>query len=373
MNIESLLIKKIGSVAGKIHTARSRNDQIVLDMKMYLKDEIKSCIELLETLRNTLIELSKKNIDVIMPGYTHTQRAQPVLFSHHLMAYYFMFKRDCERLNECLKRVNKMPLGSGALSGTGIKIDRKIVATILGFDEITENSMDSVSDRDFLIEFLSNCSIISMHLSRLAEELVLWSTDEFDFIEINDDFTTGSSMMPQKKNPDVAELIRGKTGRIYGNLVSLLVVMKGLPLTYNRDMQEDKEPVFDTVDNIKLCLDIANKMLKNIKINREKMKKACEESFVTATDVADYLVNKGIPFRESHKIVGKIVKYCISKNKFFNSLSLPEWKAFSKLFEKDIIDVIKPEISVEAKKSSGGTSKKEILKIIEKEGTNFKN
>ncbi|MBI4691429.1 MAG: argininosuccinate lyase [Nitrospirae bacterium] len=326
MNIEAALIKKTGAAGKKLHTARSRNDQVALDLRLYLRHEIKEINLLITGLQRVILEAAEKNIAVIMPGYTHLQRAQPVLLSHHLLAYVEMFQRDKSRFEDALKRINTLPLGSCALAGTTLPIDRGYVAKLLGFEGITENSIDAVSDRDFAIEFLADSSIFMMHLSRLAEELVIWSTSEFAFIELPDAFTTGSSIMPQKKNPDAAELIRGKTGRVYGDMLSLLTVMKGLPLSYNRDMQEDKIPVFDAVDTVKSCLAVLLQMLPEIKFMRERMQDAAGEAYSTATDIAEYLVKKGVPFREAHGITGKIVLYCVRNGKQLGELSLNEFK-----------------------------------------------
>jgi len=297
MAIEKRLIEKIGPVGGKLHTARSRNDQVALDVRLYLRDEIKEIQSLIRDLQKALVNVAKKNLDCIMPGYTHLQRAQPILFSHHLLAYYEMLKRDHERIADCLTRVNVMPLGAGALAGSPYPLDRDFVAKELGFAKPTDNSLDSVSDRDFCIEFCGAASILMMHLSRLSEEFILWSSQEFGFIELSDAFSTGSSIMPQKKNPDVPELVRGKTGRVYGNLLSLLTTMKALPLAYNKDMQEDKEALFDTVDTVKDCLKVFSPMLTTMKINKKKMLNATKQGFLTATDAADYLVKKGVPFQ----------------------------------------------------------------------------
>lgn len=364
MNIEAALIKKIGETGGRLHTARSRNDQVALDMRLYLRAEIKEIISLLRDLEIIFINISEENLHIIMPGYTHLQKAQPVLLSHHLMAYTHMFDRDRMRFEDCLKRLNVLPLGACALAGTSFPTDRHFIAEKLGFDSVSENSMDSVSDRDFLLEFLSSASIFMMHISRMAEELILWSTEEFSFIEIPDAFTTGSSIMPQKKNPDVAELMRGKTGRVYGNLISLLTTMKGLPLTYNRDMQEDKEPVFDTVDTIKNTLLVFIQMLPKIKFNEDRMKDLAGTSYSTATDIAEYLVQKGVPFRTAHEITGKIVKYCIEKNKSLSDISLSEYKTFSDKIGDDIYKIIDVEESVRRKNSYGGTSKEEVKRQI---------
>lgn len=366
MNIESALKRKIGDTAGKLHTARSRNDQIALDLRLYLRHESKEILSLINRFQKTLLDIASKHINSFMPGYTHLQRAQPVLLSHHLLAYIEMLQRDKDRFKDTLKRINVLPLGASAIAGTTFPIDRIYVAKLLGFDDITQNSIDSVSDRDFVIEFLSDASILIMHLSRLAEEIVLWSTEEFKFIQIPDAFSTGSSAMPQKKNPDVAELIRGKTGRVYGNLFSILTIMKGLTLSYNRDMQEDKPPLFDTVDTVRACLNILNEMLPRIKFNTKRMYEAASEGYTTATDLAEYLVKKGLPFRRAHEITGKLILYCISKNKRLEELAIKELKKFSPLISDDIYSVIKIEKSVEGKKSIGGTSQDEVKRQIKR-------
>lgn len=370
MAIEKRLMEKIGSVGGKLHTARSRNDQVSLDVRLYLRDEIKEVQSLIRGLQKTLADVARKNLDCIMPGYTHLQRAQPILFSHHLLAYYEMLKRDYERFTDCFKRVNVMPLGAGALAGSPYPLDRDFVAKELGFSKPTDNSIDSVSDRDFCIEFCAVASILMMHLSRLSEELILWSSQEFGFIELSDAFSTGSSIMPQKKNPDVPELVRGKTGRVYGNLTALLTMMKGLPLAYNKDIQEDKETLFDTIDTVKDCLRVFSPMLVAMRINKERMLDATKHGFLTATDAADYLVKKGVPFRESHHIVGKIVAYCIKTLQEPKDLSMDEWKGFSKVFDKDIRKAISVEASVNSRKLKGGTALEAVkkrLKEIERE------
>ncbi|MBI5327142.1 MAG: argininosuccinate lyase [Deltaproteobacteria bacterium] len=364
MAIEKRLTEKIGPVGGKLHTARSRNDQVALDIRLYLRDEIKEIQNLIKNLQKTLVDVAKKNLGCIMPGYTHLQKAQPILFSHHLLAYYEMMKRDYERFEGCYKRVNVMPLGAGALAGSPYPLDRDFVANELGFDKPTDNSLDSVSDRDFCIEFCSAASLVMMHLSRLSEELILWSSHEFDFIELSDAFSTGSSIMPQKKNPDVPELVRGKTGRVYGNLFSLLTTMKSLPLAYNKDIQEDKEALFDTVDTIKKCIKIFSPMLQTMKINKERMLDATKGGFLTATDAADYLVKKGIPFREGHHIIGKIVAYCIKTSQGLEDLSVDEWKGFSKVFDKDIKKAISVEASVDNRKVKGGTALEAVKKRL---------
>ena len=366
MAIEKHLIEKIGKLGGKLHTGRSRNDQVALDERLYLKDEIASILSLIKEFQRTIFEIAKKHVDTIMPGYTHLQRAQPVLLAHHLLAYYEMLKRDSARFSDCLKRVLVMPLGSGALAGSPYNLDRKFTARTLGFSCVTENSIDAVSDRDFAIEFLASSAILMTHVSRLSEELILWSSQEFGFIELSDAFSTGSSIMPQKKNPDMAELGRGKAGRVYGNLVSLLVVMKGLPLAYNKDMQEDKGPVFDTVDTIKNLLRVFPLMLKTMKVKKGTMRRATVEGFLTATDAADYLVKKGLAFRKAHEAVGKIVANCVTKGKTLEDLTLKEWKGFSGLFEKDILRAVRVESSVNARKIYGGTAKAIVIKRLKK-------
>ncbi len=356
MNIEQALIKKIGPVGGKIHTARSRNDQVALDVRLYLRDEIREIVKLIKGLRKIFVSLAEKNIDIILPGYTHLQRAQPVLLSHYLLAYYEMFERDMDRFEDCLKRVNVMPLGAAALAGTTLPIDRKYVAKLLKFPAVSENSIDTVSDRDFVIEFNSASSTLMMHLSRLSEEFVMWNSSEFGFVELPDAYTTGSSIMPQKKNPDVLELTRGRAGRVYGNLMSILTIMKGLPLAYNRDMQEDKEPLFDTVDTVKSCLDVLSGMMPKVRFNSGTMMNATEAGFSTATDIAEYLVEKGMPFRDAHSVTGNIVKYCIDNSKTLSELNLKELKKFSEMIGSDITGRITAEASVSGRKSYGGTA-----------------
>lgn len=364
MNIEKALIEKAGSAGAKIHTARSRNDQVATDLRLYLRKRVNELIELTEKFEKTLVTLAEKNIDTIMPGYTHLQKAQPVLLAHHLLAYAWMLERDRERLKEALKRLNLCPLGAGALAGSSLPIDRHFTAKELGFEEPIPNSMDAVSDRDFVLDVLYCSAMLMMHLSRLAEEIILWATDEFRFIELPDKFSTGSSMMPQKKNPDPAELIRGKTGRAYGNLLNMLTTMKGLPLTYNRDMQEDKEPVFDTIDTVIMSLRVITEMLPEIKFNKERMKEACGSGYITATDIAEYLVKKGVPFRNAHEITGKIVLYCNEKGKNLNELSIKELKKFSPKIEKDLYAILTPEGSIDSKSSYGSTSKKSVKEQI---------
>lgn len=369
MNIEKRLIEKIGPVGGKLHTARSRNDQVALDMHLYLKKWVKQLGIRLAELIEGFIQKAEENIDVILPGYTHLQRAQPILFSHHLMAYVSMFLRDLERLQDSWKRIDLMPLGAGALAGTTFPIDRKQVADLLDFQGIYANSMDAVSDRDYIVEFLSHASLMMMHLSRLSEELILWSSQEFQFVELDDAFCTGSSIMPQKKNPDVAELVRGKTGRVYGHLISLLTTLKGLPLTYNKDMQEDKEGMFDTVQTLDGALALMKPMVETMKVNQEKMAKSVKEDFSNATDYADYLVTKGIPFRQAHEIVGKTVLYCIEQKKYLLDLTIEEYHAFSDQVEKDIYEKLQPEQVVNARSSYGGTAKESVFVQIEEAKT----
>ena len=364
MAIERRLTEKIGPVGGKLHTARSRNDQVLLDVRLYLRDEIANTVELLRALQRQLARMAKRYSNVVIPGYTHLQRAQPVTLAHHLLAYYEMFGRDCERLQQCCERVNVLPLGAGALAGTTLPIDRHHVARLLNFPRVSENSLDTVADRDFLIEFLSVGAILGMHLSRLAEELVLWSSSEFGFIELPDAFATGSSMMPQKKNPDVAELIRGKTGRIYGNLVALLTILKGLPLSYNRDLQEDKEPMFDTVDTIKGILAILAAMLPHLVFREDRLREAALGGFTLATDVADYLVEKGVPFRKAHEVVGAVVRWCLAEKKGLEELSLEQWKAFSSLVERDLLPRLTLESAVDRRRSYGGTARANVQKRL---------
>lgn len=364
MNIERALIEKIGNTGAKLHTARSRNDQVATDLRLYLRKEVSEIVELIHALQKTLISLAEKNIDTLMPGYTHMQKAQPVLLGHHLLAYAWMLKRDLERFKESLKRINQCPLGACAIAGSSLPIDREFTARELGFEGVIPNSMDAVSDRDFVLDVLYAGSVVMMHLSRLCEELIIWSTDEFKFIELPDRFTTGSSMMPQKKNPDPAELIRGKTGRVYGNLISLLTTMKALPLAYNRDMQEDKEPVFDTIYTVNLSLRIINEMLPEIKFHREKLESSAEDGFTTATDLAEYLVRKGIPFRLAHEITGKIVLHCIEHGKKLSEMKIREFKEFSDKIEEDVYNILTASGSIEAKKSYGSTSKQMLIQQI---------
>jgi len=372
MAIEKSLISRIGKAGGKLHTGRSRNDQVSLDVRLYLRDEIRRILELLSIFKKSLTDLAKKEIKTIMPGYTHLQKAQPVLLSHHLLAYWEMIDRDEARLLDCQKRVNILPLGAAALAGTNLPIDRKQVADLLNFPAISENSMDTVSDRDFIAEFIFAACLIMMHLSRFCEDLILWSSSEFGFVEISDSFTTGSSIMPQKKNPDVAELVRGKTGRVYGHLVSLLTVLKGLPMTYNRDLQEDKEPLFDTVDTVKGCVKTLASMIRHLQFNRLRMREEAAKGFSTATDLAEYLVMKGVPFRESHGIVGRLVAYSIKSGKALHELTLGEYRKFYQGFDEDIFACLKIENAVNAKNSLGGTAEKNVRKrLAEIEGRSY--
>ena len=366
MNIEQALIKKIGPVGGRLHTARSRNDQVALDLRLYLRDEISDIVKLIKRFQKVIVSVAGKHIDTVMPGYTHLQKAQPVLLAHHLLAYFEMLERDKERFEDCLKRVNVLPLGSAALAGTTLPIDRKYTARLLKFPKISENSMDAVSDRDFVIEFISASGILMVHLSRLSEEIIIWNNDQFGFIELPDAFTTGSSIMPQKKNPDVLELIRGKSGRVFGHLTAILTVMKGLPLAYNRDLQEDKEPLFDTVDTVKASLQVLTEMMPKVRFNKEVMRKASEKGYLTATDLAEYLVRKGLPFRDAHRVTGELVRYCIDNNKVMSDLRLKEFRQFSNLIGEDIVHHISVQTSVNEKKSFGGTSKKLVLARIKK-------
>jgi argininosuccinate lyase len=364
MAIEQRLTQKIGALGGKLHTARSRNDQISLDERLFLRNAIREISKLVINLQRVLLYKSEKLFGVLMPGYTHTQRAQPILLSHHLLAYISMLERDFERLQDCNKRLNKSPLGAAAFAGTSFPIDRAMVAKKLHFDGIVENSIDAVSDRDYLIEFTATCSILIMHLSRFAEELVLWTTTEFGFAQISDSYTTGSSIMPQKKNPDLAELVRGKTGRVYGALVSLLTMMKGLPLAYNRDMQEDKKPMFDVVSTTRQCLFVFAHVLVHTSFNKAHLEEELRTDFLSATDMADYLVRKGLPFREAHEVTGKVVAYCISHKMYFGNIDLESLKQFSGKFESDIFEHIMPQNSVEQKQSAGSTNPHEVKKQI---------
>jgi len=364
MAIEKSLIDRIGETGGKLHTGRSRNDQVALDARLYLRDEIRQVLALLAGLKRALAGLAEREIKTVMPGYTHLQKAQPVLLSHHLLAYWEMLDRDEARLRDCAKRVDVLPLGAAALAGTGLPIDRRQVAALLNFPAVSANSMDAVSDRDFVTEFIFAAALIMMHLSRFCEDLILWSSSEFGFVEISDAFTTGSSIMPQKKNPDVAELIRGKTGRVYGHLMSLLTLLKGLPMTYNRDLQEDKEPLFDTADTVKGCLKNLTAMIGHLRFDRARMREKAGQGYSTATDLAEYLVMKGVPFRESHGIVGRLVAYGIENGKGLSELTLGEFRRFYRGFGSDVYECLKVENAVNAKSSYGGTAEKMVLERL---------
>ena len=364
MNVESRLTAICGNAGKKLHTGRSRNDQVATDIRLYLRDQVDVITKEVKRLQLALLDLAEKEASTIMPGFTHLQAAQPVSFGHHMMAYFEMLTRDAERLSDCRKRINAMPLGSAALAGTTYSIDRKRTAELLGFDRICTNSLDGVSDRDFAIEFLSAASLIMMHLSRFSEELILWSSAQFDFIELPDSFCTGSSIMPQKKNPDVPELVRGKTGRVYGNLTSLLTIMKGQPLAYNKDNQEDKEPLFDTVDTLKACLRVFADMVPTIEAKRDNMYNSTKKGYTTATDLADYLVKKGLPFRDAHEVVGQSVSYGIEHQKDLSELSLEELQAFDDRIENDVFDVLSLEGSLCARDHLGATSPNQVKQAI---------
>ena len=353
MNIEKILTDRIGQVGKRLHTGRSRNDQVALDIRLYLRDEGKEIEGYIKNLLKVLVKLASEHTETIMPGYTHLQKAQPINFAHHLLAYYEMFKRDLGRLRDALSRMNYSPLGSGALAGTTYDLDREFTASLLGFDGVCENSLDGVSDRDFAIELASTLSIIMMHLSRFSEELILWSSHEFSFVEMADTHSTGSSIMPQKKNPDVAELIRGKTGRVYGDLTTLLVMMKGIPLAYNKDMQEDKEAIFDAVDTVKLCLPVFTDMIDTMTVKKENMEKGASGGYTNATDAADYLVKKGMPFRDAHAVIGKMVAYAISVNCALDDIPLSVLKGFSEIIEDDFFDAISLATCVKERKTIG--------------------
>ena len=365
MFIETVLTKRIGDVGKKLHTARSRNDQVALDTRLYVRKEIISINFLIDKLLKVIIKIADENRETIMSGFTHLQKAQGITFAHYILAYGMMFKRDMERLYDLYKRVNVSPIGACALAGTTYKTDRVYEAKLLDFDTIAENSIDAVSDRDFIVEFASDLSIIAMHLSRLSEEMILFTSNEFNYIELSDAFTTGSSIMPQKKNSDMAELVRGKSGRVYGNLMSILTILKGLPLAYNKDMQEDKELIFDSIDTIKQSLSIFIPMLETMKINKNRMREDAATGFINATDLADYLVTKGLPFRDAYKISGKIVNFCIENELTLESMNLNQYKKFSKLIDKDVYDFIKLETCVMKRTSLGGTSPKNIDRQIE--------
>ncbi|MFQ5578971.1 MAG: argininosuccinate lyase [Nitrospiria bacterium] len=373
MHVERRLVEKVGEVGGKLHTGRSRNDQVALDLRLYLRSEIRQIVEQINTLQRNLAAQAEDHVDTIVPGYTHLQRAQPVSLAHTLLAYYEMLERDRTRLLDGLKRMNQMPLGAGALAGNSFSIDRLHVARLLGFSQVTANSLDTVCDRDFVTEFLSSASILMMHLSRWAEDWILWASTEFGFIDLPDRYCTGSSMMPQKKNPDLLELIRGKTGRVYGALLTLLTVLKGLPLSYNRDLQEDKEPLFNTVNTLQSGLRIMTNLTKEARFNSAKMKAATEEGALLATDLADYLVEKGLPFRQAHRVSGKIVLKALDEGKPFEGWTLDVFKAFSPLFEQDLFDRLTLTGSIEKKGGIGGTSTKSIRMQIRKIKRRWKN
>ena len=360
LNIESELTKIIGPVGGKLHTARSRNDQVATDLRLYCRDHAEKIRELLRDFQSALLNLAEKNVDTLLPGYTHLQRAQPISLAHQLLAYFEMAGRDYERLNDALVRINVLPLGSGALAGTTFPIDREAVAKELGFTTVCRNSLDGVSDRDFVVEFLSALSLIMTHLSRLSEDFILWATQEFQFVALPEDFCTGSSMMPQKINPDVLELVRGKAGRVYGSLITLLTVLKGLPLTYNKDLQEDKEPLFDAVHTVESSLSLISAMLKKTRFRPEKMRQAMAEGFVLATDLADYLVTRGLPFREAHHVVGKIVAHCQQANCELKDLKLDALKKFEKRIGPDVFDWLEETHSVDRRATTGGTARKRV-------------
>ena len=364
MFVESELTKRLGDLGKKLHTARSRNDQVALDLRLYLRDEIKAIISEIKALIAALCDKAEENKDAIMPGYTHLQRAQPILFAHHLLAYCMMLMRDIGRLEDTARRMNSSPIGCCALAGTTYDTDRHFEAEKLGFDSVMQNSLDGVSDRDFGVEFMSSCSLLMMHLSRLSEEIILWASWEFKFVELSDAYTTGSSIMPQKKNPDMAELIRGKTGRVYGDLMALLTTLKGLPLAYNKDMQEDKEAIFDALDTVKLCLSVMTPMIATMTSIKSNMKKAAQKGFINATDLADYLVKKGMPFRAAYKIAGSLVAKCIAENTVLEELPLSVYKEYSELFENDLYDEISLETCVEKRSSEGGTSQASVEKQI---------
>ncbi len=364
MNVEKILIERIGDTGKRLHTGRSRNDQVALDIRMYVKDEIVEIKEMLKALINVLISLAKEHTKTIMPGYTHLQKAQPVTFAHHVMAYVNMLLRDIDRLTDTYRRTNVMPLGSGALAGTTHPLDREAVKDELGFMSVTTNSLDGVSDRDFAIELASDLSLIMMHLSRFSEELIIWSSNEFRFVTMDDSYSTGSSIMPQKKNPDVAELIRGKTGRVYGSLVALLTVMKGIPLAYNKDMQEDKESLFDAIDTVKLCVPVFTGMVETMRVNKETMLQGAKGGFSNATDVADYLVKKSVPFREAHAIVGRMVLFAEKSGKALDDLTMAEMKECSEFIEEDIYDAISMTACVEGRSLIGGPAESAVLNSI---------
>jgi len=366
MNIEAALVKRIGVAGGKLHTARSRNDQIALDLRLYVRTEGREATTHLRQLQIALLNLAEQHLDVIMPGYTHLQRAQPITFSHYLLGQIEAFERDGERLRDCLVRTDVFPLGSGALAGSAIVLDRERIARELGFSRVSQNSLDTVGDRDFVCEFLFCLAMIGLHLSRLSEDLIIWSTSEFGFLEFSDAFSTGSSLMPQKRNPDMAELTRGKTGRLYGNLMSILTTMKALPSSYNRDMQEDKEPLFDSVDTIKTALEVFTAMLPELKVNRDRMETAASDPNLLATDLAEYLVKKGMPFREAHEIIGKLVTQCVTKRRLLNQVPLGEMKKLSPLFDADVANVFDIRRSLSGRRAVGAPSPENIAAQIKR-------
>lgn len=365
MNIESTLTKRIGAAGAKLHTARSRNDQVATDVRLYSRDAVDTVLNLLSALQRALVECATRGETAIMPGYTHLQRGQPVFFAHHLLAYVEMFARDADRLKDARKRLNVLPLGSGALAGSTLIIDREFVARELGFDTVSQNSMDAVSDRDFAAELLFDIALIGVHLSRLSEDVILWASAEFGFVTLSDAHTTGSSLMPQKKNPDVAELTRGKTGRLVGNLMSLLTILKGLPMTYNRDMQEDKEPLFDSIDTASLALEVFAEMVSGMDVNRERTALAASDPLLLATDLADYLVDHGVPFRQAHEIIGKLVAHCLQSGKPFPELSLADYQSFSPAFDETVFAVLQMDTAMAARKGIGAPSPKNVAARLE--------
>ena len=365
MNIEAMLTQRIGDAGKRLHTARSRNDQVAVDTRLYVKEEIPAIIKQVLDLEQVLVKKAEANLDTVMPGYTHLQRAQPTTFAHYMMAYANMFKRDVTRLEDCLERLDECPLGAGALATSTYPVDRFQTAHALGFHKPTDNSMDSVSDRDYAIELMADLSILMMHLSRFSEEIVLWCSWEFKYVDLDDAYSTGSSIMPQKKNPDVAELVRGKTGRVYGSLITLLTAMKGLPLAYNKDMQEDKEPVFDAIDTVELCLPVFSAMIDTLTVNRANMRKAANGGFISATDCADYLAKKGMPFREAYGIVGKLVGHCVDTGHSLETLPLEEYKKVSEYFEEDVYDALSLETCVNGRKVYGGPAPEAVKVQIE--------
>ena len=365
MNIETILTQRIGEAGKRLHTGRSRNDQVAVDFRLYIKEEIPKIIKMLLDLEDVLVSKAEANLDAVMPGYTHLQRAQPTTFAHYMMAYANMIRRDVTRFEDCLERMDECPLGAGALATSSYPVNRQRTAQLLGFKKPTENSLDSVSDRDYAIEFLSACSLCMMHLSRFSEEIILWCSWEFKFVDLDDAYSTGSSIMPQKKNPDVAELVRGKTGRIYGDLIALLTVMKGLPLAYNKDMQEDKEPVFDAIDTIEMCIPVFGAMLNTLTVRPKNMAKAAAGGFINATDCADYLTKKGMPFREAYMIVGRLVNMCIQSGETLDTLTLRDFRAISSLFDGDIYDALDLRHCVSERKVFGGPSHDDVVRQID--------